>query len=1272
MQFVISGPDIPNALLQEHEEGRVVFFCGSGISIPAGLPDFPGLVERLYSDLIVPADDSERRATQKSQYDVAIGLLEDRMVEGALTVRRQMANILTPDWAQGNVTRAHKALLTLSRSRKGEYRLVTTNFDRIFERVVANESISLETCAAPFLPIPKRNWAGLVYLHGLLEGTQSDSNLKRLVLTSGDFGRAYLTERWAARFVSELFRNYTVCFVGYGLNDPVLRYMMDALAADRSQGESVNSAFVLAGYTSGLKEAAEAEWKAKRVVPILYDDEDGHENLYKTLEVWSEIYRDGISGKEGIIAQYASSPPMGSTQEDDYVGRVLWALSDREGLPAKRFADLDPVPPLEWLEVLSESRFGYEDLVRFRITPSAEDPKEISFSLLNRPSPYTLSAWMSIAGTGQLDDQRWDDVMFQLARWLTRHLDDPKVVLWLSGLGGPLLPRFLFQVQRQLDKIEDLEIRRETKTLESLKSSAPNAIPRLMMRKLWRIILAGYMKTSRRQHDLYGWRERFKKKGLTVALRKELRDSLAPRIRFSEAVRFGDELTDSTQPARIKDIVDWELVLASKNVRYALGGVATQSSARWQEAMPNMLPDLTALLLDACRLARELDETDEKYDRSYIEQPSILQHSQNRGFRDWTVLIDLNRESWLATADQFPDRAKLAAISWWMNPYPLFKRLAFMAASEREIVPNSLALEWLLSDNYWWLWHVGVRVEVIHLLQTLGPKLVHVDWKRLEVALLQGPPKEIFGLSKDAAGLEEREYFTEKNIWLRLATIKEAGVSLGVEAEAKLAELVGKHSDWNRPTDEKDSFPFWIGEIEYGERSSPTPGELDALIKWIEDHPERNLHRGDDWHQRCRDDFENASQALLKLAQENKWFPMWWAVAISTWSDDRMIEESWQRVASVLVTAPDDVFEYLATSLGHWMRQAIKISKDDEATFFGLARRVLDSNISDAEGDDETGRDRVFEEAINHPVGSVTDAVMRRWHQENLKDNQKLSSPMYELLTSLGNPGIKKFQHARVVLAANVVPLYRVDKEWSSKHLLPIFDWGQNPNEAPGAWEGFLWSPRFYPPLMHDIKAHFLETAQHYAALGSHAEQYAAFLVFSALQSPDVFSLQELVDATSRLPTEGLERAAQELSRQLEASGEQRSEFWKNRIKPYIQNIWPKTVQAKTEKVAEEFARLAISAKDQFPEAIQTLTPWLKPISDPFYALHLLGENISLCSRFPEEAMTFLDSLIGDDIQWTPPELGSALRSIYEVKSALGNDARFQRLTDLHRRLGGT
>ncbi len=51
MQFIKNGPDIPERLLQAHEDGRVVFFCGAGISYPARLPRFPDLVKKIFNVL---------------------------------------------------------------------------------------------------------------------------------------------------------------------------------------------------------------------------------------------------------------------------------------------------------------------------------------------------------------------------------------------------------------------------------------------------------------------------------------------------------------------------------------------------------------------------------------------------------------------------------------------------------------------------------------------------------------------------------------------------------------------------------------------------------------------------------------------------------------------------------------------------------------------------------------------------------------------------------------------------------------------------------------------------------------------------------------------------------------------------------------------------------------------------------------------------------------------------------------------------------------------
>ena len=50
-----------------------------------------------------------------------------------------------------------------------------------------------------------------------------------MVITDEDFGRAYMTEGWAARFLVELFSNFTILFVGYSYDDTIMSYLTRAL-----------------------------------------------------------------------------------------------------------------------------------------------------------------------------------------------------------------------------------------------------------------------------------------------------------------------------------------------------------------------------------------------------------------------------------------------------------------------------------------------------------------------------------------------------------------------------------------------------------------------------------------------------------------------------------------------------------------------------------------------------------------------------------------------------------------------------------------------------------------------------------------------------------------------------------------------------------------------------------------------------------------------------------------------------------------------------------
>ena len=59
MRFFANGPSIPDELLWERDEGKVVFFCGAGVSKAyAGLPDFFGLATKVADYLEADKDSS--------------------------------------------------------------------------------------------------------------------------------------------------------------------------------------------------------------------------------------------------------------------------------------------------------------------------------------------------------------------------------------------------------------------------------------------------------------------------------------------------------------------------------------------------------------------------------------------------------------------------------------------------------------------------------------------------------------------------------------------------------------------------------------------------------------------------------------------------------------------------------------------------------------------------------------------------------------------------------------------------------------------------------------------------------------------------------------------------------------------------------------------------------------------------------------------------------------------------------------------------------------
>jgi SIR2-like domain len=1238
MQFIQNGPDVPDKLLQAHEDGQVVFFCGAGISYPAGLPGFKSLVKRVYDGLGEEKRAPEASAFRRGLYDTVLSLLEARVVRGRTAVREHVADILRPNLELPHALETHEALLTLCRTRSGQRRLITTNFDRLFEIAREQLAISLPVYQAPLLPVPKNRWDGLVYLHGLLPQQADTIELDKLVISSGDFGIAYLTERWAARFVSDLFRTYTVCFVGYSINDPVLRYMMDALAADRLKGESPPEAFAFGSYSKGKESEAATEWETKNVTPILYREHNRHAYLRQTLSAWASTFRDGVLGKESIVARYAVTVPTASTAEDDYVGRLLWALSDPSGLPAKRFAEFNPLPSLDWLAPMASQRFGHTDLERFGVRPEIEVDDRLTFSLVVRPPPYMLAAAMSLV-LRENDVCQWDHVMRWVAHWLSRHLDNEELLQWVASQGSALHPHFAWTIERHLNNNE----------------------VRPVMRRLWRLVLSNRLADGAPFGDPYDWRTRLARDGYSPAKRLEFLQLVEPHVRLSRPRPWlhEDPTHQRADVTRAGDLVSWEVVLASAHAADALREAGGDPA--WGAALPHLLWDATELLRDALDLMRELDGADDRADMSYIARPSISEHEQNRDFHDWTFLIVLLRDAWLAALESSPDVAKAEVRRWLNIPYPVFRRLVFFAATQNQAFPVRECLNWLLADEQWWLWSVETEREAIRLLVWLADKLDAAESDRLQQAVLNGPPRRMFRDDVDDA---EWERIADREIWMRLEKYQNAGGHLTPASADRLAALLRIHPQWRLAEDERDEFPFWMGDGEDWREYIEVPRTTEEITEWLQAHPQDVDRHWDNWQDRCRTHFQQTSEALIALAQQGHWYPDRWRGALQVWADGMLLEQSWDAIAATLADAPDQLIVAIAHSVTWWLQEEAKAFEGQEDAFFALVRRIVELHRDQ----DVVPANDIVGFAINHPIGHAVQAALSWWYRQQLRDGQGLDQNILDLFTELSDTRFASFRYGRLLLAAHVITLYRVDRQWTEEHLLPNFDWNRSITEATAAWKGFLWSPRLYLPLISRLGPEMLATANHYDQLGDHADQYSSFLTYVALQAGDLFTLRELRETTAVLPLDGKNRIACTLVDALEGSGEQRSEYWANRIQPYIARIWPKSRELINPRISESFTRLAIAAGDEFPQALETLRGWLVRTNEPGFALHKLVES-GLCARFPRDALSLLDLIIGEDLRWRANDLRNCIGLIRATAPQTEADDRYQRLLQIVRRL---
>jgi hypothetical protein len=329
-----------------------------------------------------------------------------------------------------------------------------------------------------------------------------------------------------------------------------------------------------------------------------------------------------------------------------------------------------------------------------------------------------------------------------------------------------------------------------------------------------------------------------------------------------------------------------------------------------------------------------------------------------------------------------------------------------------------------------------------------------------------------------------------------------------------------------------------------------------------------------------------------------------------------------------------------------------------EAMFISLCERVLKLSANEHFG----STDEAVLRSMSHPVGQVTQALLNWWFSKPLNDNDRLPATIAPIFTRICDTNVVKFRHGRTLLASNVVALFRVDPSWTRANLLPLFDWQTSEEEAFAAWMGYLWSPRLYKPLLVELKKPFLDSARQYERFGDARVNYASMLTLAALDTTDLFSRSDLQRAVRALPVDGLAASAQAVHRAMEGAGGKQSEYWRLAVRPFLVSVWPKSVASGNERLTETLARIAVAADKEFPDALDTVGSWLKPIAFPYQLLKDMNER-KIGERFPEHALRLLVIVI-DKRHFAPADLKETLAQIASGDETLSFNLEFQSLED--------
>lgn len=1254
MRFLADGPDIPDELLDARDEGQVIFFCGAGVSQhEAGGPNFHELAAKVVEALGSARGSPARQLLEFAQNvqpiagvggmmpaDRIFGLLEQEFP--AIEVRRAVSGAICPKVDPG--LGPHRSLIDLSRTPDGKVRLVTTNFDRVFE--LAHPGI--RTIAPPMLPDPSRpgSLEGIIHMHGKVTTDYLGPDSDEFVLSSADFGRAYLADGWATDFIRSLMDRYRIVFVGYSADDPPVQYLLEALQPNAVPGR-------LYALQSGEASLATGLWQHKGVTAIPFK---GFENLWNTLDAWAERARDP-DGWRQRIAEMALRGPRDLLPHER--GQVAHLVSSSVG--ADVFARHEPVPPAEWICVFDPyvrydrrrpidvwngeaGEFDPYDAYGLDTDPPPRRQADDETMVERREVPHgswsALEAigtdepsgrapvFQSIRGPRSYHPPQLPKRLVRIARWFGRVATDPVAVWWASGQNA-LHPDLLQQAQRAV-----------------LRDGVDEKI-----RNAWRWIATAMLEPDEESSDPWLLHHAIGFEGWSALALQRLVAIERPRLTVSRP---------ATSPISTPE--------ESRTILY----LDVTYSGHLDELDPPgvHLADYVEGTRQNLLVATRLEEMTGEYALMNLQplHPYELEPNEFVGSNPNLSTLTAHLSRLISRFHELePEAARGHVASWRDNHGIPFRLLRIWAAADPQLIDASEASRIIL-DAALQDWDGPYERDMLTAIKARWEDLPIADRARLEQLLVAGPR------NLDEYEPKQFETFKNRSVLRRLFWLQHQNIPVSFDLVGEIRRLHALTPEWKpeAAADQLDHSPRRAGMVRTDKSQEVLAGVplgelLDVAMAssgpgrnfLVENRPFRGLVE------------TRPNRALAALHRAARLGQPWsWAWNDLLWSNAR--EKDSPRfsclIARRLAQLPDAVLAESISSATQWFFQNSKAIWDRDRTLYrGTWQLLADAAASHPEKAGSsivrsTRKDWLMR-AINSPPGKLTDMIFREVGSSADGDDP-IKLDVVRLTAMMDLPGsLAPLAVSRMTKRINLV--YEVASEWTVLFLLPKLKSADDRNMQDAAIAGLLAQGSLpQPELFQLLKPILLGRLEDPNLADEQQDRIAQIILHGWLKaengqrwvsSEDLRNLLILSNEGVRL------RCLRSLADWSEQSEEVAAE-----VPEFLGKVWPRQLAVRTPAASAALADLALRSGENMPHVTQAILPLVETTTAHVEALpRFRRADNEILERFPREHLEILFAILPEDVALWPWGIDQMIER-FNIIPTLKSDPK---LAELRRRL---